>query len=309
MITLLDYGAGNVRSVRNAIRKLGCEVKNARNEADILQADKLIFPGVGSFGLVMGRLVADGFADPLAARIRENKHFLGICVALQALFEGSEDSPGVAGLSILPGQVKRFSDQSLSVPHIGWNDIKLKKECSLFNSYRQEKLYFVHSYHAQVSDVPDEWLLSTTDYGEEFVSGVGSGNCVAFQFHPEKSGFPGLDILEGFLKNDEIQIQPRKMDEPVAPTRLAKRIIACLDVRSNDSGDLVVTKGDQYDVREGGEVRIKRRDGTEFAVKPVASVGSPLDVPGVDTGLTREEMEQQEAVAVSRNGPCGSSLS
>lgn len=255
MITLLDYGAGNVRSVRNAIRKLGCEVKDATCPEDILSADKLIFPGVGSFGLVLNRLVNDGYAEPLVRRIEDNKSFLGICVALQALFEGSAESPGIQGLGVLPGQVKRFSDPSLSVPHIGWNGIKFHKQCSLFEQYNQEKVYFVHSYHAKISDVPREWLLTTTDYGEEFVSGVCRGNCAAFQFHPEKSGDAGLEILGNYLKNEEIIISPLGTRALSKKTRFAKRIIACLDVRNNDNGDLVVTKGDQYDVREEGEVR------------------------------------------------------
>ncbi|MBU0961388.1 MAG: imidazole glycerol phosphate synthase HisHF, partial [Proteobacteria bacterium] len=116
MITLLDYGAGNIRSVRNAIKKLGYTVQDVKSSADILQAERLIFPGVGSYGSVMERLQRDGFVEPLIERIRSDKPFLGICVALQALFEGSEESPGVAGLSILKGQVKRFKSGDLSVP-------------------------------------------------------------------------------------------------------------------------------------------------------------------------------------------------
>ena len=255
MITLLDYGAGNVRSVRNAIRKLGFEVKDAASAADILNADKLIFPGVGSFGLVMSQLENDGYVEPLRQRISENRSFLGICVALQAFFEGSEETPGVAGLGILKGQVKRFSDLDLSVPHIGWNGIKLHKSCSLFNNYDGEKLYFVHSYHGTITDVPENWKLATTDYGEEFLSAICLGNVAAFQFHPEKSGDAGLSILQRFLEDDEIEVRPLADVSTGATTELAKRVIACLDVRSNDSGDLVVTKGDQYDVREEGEVR------------------------------------------------------
>ncbi len=255
MITLLDYGAGNVRSVRNAIRKLGFEVKDAASAADILSAEKLIFPGVGSFGLVMSQLENDGFVEPLRQRISENRSFLGICVALQAFFEGSEETPGTAGLGILKGQVKRFSDRELSVPHIGWNGIKLHKNCSLFDSYRSEKLYFVHSYHGTVQDVPEQWKLATTDYGEEFISAICRGNVAAFQFHPEKSGEAGLSILQRFLEDDQIVVMPVADDAAGAQTTLAKRVIACLDVRSNDNGDLVVTKGDQYDVREEGEVR------------------------------------------------------
>lgn len=255
MITLLDYGAGNVRSVRNAIRKLGFEVRDACSAEDILTADKLIFPGVGSFGLVMSQLQNDGYIEPLQRRISENRSFLGICVALQAFFEGSEETPGVAGLGILKGQVKRFSEPNLSVPHIGWNGIKLHKRCSLFTDYLDEKLYFVHSYHGSSKDVPEQWKLATTDYGEEFTSAICHGNVAAFQFHPEKSGTAGLSILRRFLEDEEIGVSTEVCYDKVAKTQLAKRVIACLDVRSNDNGDLVVTKGDQYDVREEGEVR------------------------------------------------------
>lgn len=254
-VTLLDYGAGNVRSVRNAIRKLGISVDDVQHPDDILSAEKLIFPGVGSFGLVMDRLKEAGYIEPLQRRIKENKHFLGICVALQALYEGSEESPGVAGLGVLPGKILRFPEGKLAVPQIGWNGIRLQKESSLFTHYKGEKLYFVHSYHAPV-DVSSDWTLATTNYGNEFVSAVAKGNVTAFQFHPEKSGEAGLGILKEYLTSGEsIDLSPKKRENDQPPTQMAKRVIACLDVRSNDGGDLVVTKGDQYDVRDDGEVR------------------------------------------------------
>lgn len=257
MITLLDYGAGNVRSVRNAIRKLGFEVKNVESPADILAAEKLIFPGVGSFGAVMERLQRDGYIEPLKQRIRQNMPMLGICVALQAFFDGSEESPGVPGLGILPGIIRRFSEPGLAVPQIGWNGILLKKESPLFQHYNDEKLYFVHSYRADLEEENLDWILATTSYGGEFVSAIEKGNITACQFHPEKSGKAGLAILNNFLcrqAESKIIVAPSVKTEKTA-THLAKRIIACLDVRSNDGGDLVVTKGDQYDVREEGEVR------------------------------------------------------
>lgn len=256
MITLLDYGAGNVRSVRNAIRKLGYEVQDVKDPEDILKAEKLIFPGVGSFGLVMDRLARDGFVAPLQERIRQNRPMLGICVALQAFFEGSEESPGVPGLGIIPGMVKRFTEPGLSIPQIGWNGIVLRKESPLFTEYAGEKLYFVHSYRAVLEESSREWILATTAYGGEFVSAIEKGNITAFQFHPEKSGKAGLNILNNFLgqRQETIHITS-PISQDVCRTQLAKRIIACLDVRSNDAGDLVVTKGDQYDVREEGEVR------------------------------------------------------
>lgn len=256
VITLLDYGAGNVRSVRNAIRKLGCSVRDVQSPDDILTAEKLIFPGVGSFGLVMNRLRESGYIAPLRQRIAENKPFLGICVALQALYEGSEESPGVAGLGIIPGQIVRFAVKDLAVPQIGWNGIKLVKQSPLLDDYRNEKLYFVHSYHAQVAAETKDWALALTDYGREFVSAVEKGNVTAFQFHPEKSGAAGLRILARYLEtsSETIHVSTPAVFPP-DKTKIAKRIIACLDVRSNDHGDLVVTKGDQYDVRHEGEVR------------------------------------------------------
>ena len=256
MITLLDYGAGNVRSVRNAIRKLGFAVKDVSAPQDILQAEKLIFPGVGSFGSAMQRLAEFGYLEPLISYIREDRPFLGICLGLQTLFESSEESLGVNGLGIIKGLVKRFDDPSLSVPQIGWNGITIQKPSSLFAGYQQEKLYFVHSYRAVPTPENRDWILTTTDYGDEFISGVQKGRVAAFQFHPEKSGEAGLNILNNFLSGTGLNTtMESELPGSCQPTRLAKRIIACLDVRTNDRGDLVVTKGDQYDVREKGEVR------------------------------------------------------
>ena len=252
MITLLDYGAGNVRSVRNAIKKLGYEVKDVKSPADIVQAEKLIFPGVGSFGNAMDRLQQKGYMQPLIDYIRADRLFLGICIGLQSLFEGSEESPGKAGLGIIPGQVKRFQPSELSVPQIGWNGIVQKQKSCLFAGYKEEKLYFVHSFRAAPAPNNQDWLLTTTSYGEEFISGVQKGNVAAVQFHPEKSGEAGLNILKNFLDAKQLTADPSPES---GTTKIAKRIIACLDVRTNDNGDLVVTKGDQYDVREQGEVR------------------------------------------------------
>jgi len=253
-ITLLDYGAGNVRSVRNAIRKLGYAVKDVRRPSDIETADKLVFPGVGSFGSAMERLRAEGYAEPLIRYLRADRPFLGICLGLQTLFEGSEESPGVPGLGLIPGLVRRFDPARFPVPQIGWNGIKPRKASALFAGYRGERLYFVHSFHAPLSDRAADWTLATTDYGVEYPSAVQKGNVAAVQFHPEKSGEAGLRILANFLAAGRLDRGPRPGERP-EPTRLARRVIACLDVRTNDAGDLVVTKGDQYDVREEGEVR------------------------------------------------------
>lgn len=256
MITLLDYGAGNVRSVRNAIRKLGFEVKDAVTPDDILQAEKLVFPGVGNFRSAIQRLNDLGYIEPLLERLKSNKPFLGICLGLQTLFEGSEESLGTPGLGIIPGMVGRFDETDLSVPQIGWNGINIRKDSPLFEGYHNEKFYFVHSYRAMANDQNKEWQLTTTNYGDEFISGVQKGNVVAFQFHPEKSGEAGLNIFKNFLSADDLAtVVSGSSPEAASETKIAKRIIACLDVRNNDAGDLVVTKGDQYDVREEGEVR------------------------------------------------------
>ncbi|MBI5142745.1 MAG: imidazole glycerol phosphate synthase subunit HisF [Nitrospirae bacterium] len=257
MITLLDYGAGNVRSVRNAIRKLGHQVIDVERSDDILAADRLVFPGVGSFGTAMSRLERDGYVAPLLEYLRADRPFLGICLGMQTLFEGSDECFGVRGLGLIPGMVRRFEPSHLSVPQIGWNGVNMHKKSPLFNGYGGQKFYFVHSFRAVVSEINRHWVLTTTNYGDEFISGVQKGRVAAFQFHPEKSGDAGLRIIRNFIEADELSPSVYETDRqnPVEPTQIAKRIIACLDVRTNDNGDLVVTKGDQYDVREQGEVR------------------------------------------------------
>ncbi len=255
MIKMLDYGAGNVRSVRNAIRMLGWEVEYVTSPEDIITAEKLVFPGVGNFGVVMSRLEKRGFIEPLIKRIHENKPLLGICVALQCFFEGSEEAPGVSGLGVIPGMVRRFKDEQQSVPQIGWNGISPQKHSSLFHGYNSEKLYFVHSYYAEILKENTSWILSTTTYGCQFISAIQRGNVAAFQFHPEKSGAPGLSLLRNFLAGNVDCQESVAANFVQEDTTMAKRVIACLDVRTNDNGDLVVTKGDQYDVREKGQVR------------------------------------------------------
>ena len=250
MISLLDYGAGNVRSVINALEKLGETVNIVSTGDDINRADRLVFPGVGSFGAMMEILQEKKYISALKEYLQSGKPFFGICLGLQVLFEKSEEAPGIAGLSIIPGEVKRFA-VDLAVPHIGWNGIKVKKPAQIFNGMQgDEKFYFVHSYH--VAPASEEFVLTTTDYEYEFVSAIQKNNIIATQFHPEKSGKAGLALLENFLSDTREAIIPRACPKK---TELAKRIIACLDVRTNDRGDLVVTKGDQYDVREDGNVR------------------------------------------------------
>jgi glutamine amidotransferase/cyclase len=250
MITLLDYGAGNVRSVINAIERLGETVKICTSGADLLSAEKLVFPGVGAFGRMMEILQARNFVAPLKRYLESGRPYFGICLGMHALFDESEEALGVSGLGFFKGQVQRFRTD-LAVPHIGWNGIRMRQPSRIFNGFQgDEKFYFVHSYHVVPTD--DKVVLTTTDYGYEFVSAVQKGIVVGTQYHPEKSGPQGLKLLRNFME------AAAAADGPImagSPTRLAKRIIACLDVRANDQGDLVVTKGDQYDVRQKGEVR------------------------------------------------------
>ncbi|HYN78044.1 MAG TPA: imidazole glycerol phosphate synthase subunit HisF [Lamprocystis sp. (in: g-proteobacteria)] len=255
MISLLDYGAGNVRSLRNAIHALGFDLTEIERPADILKAERLIFPGVGAFGAAMERLHQLGYVGPLKEYLAAGRPFLGICIGLQTLFEGSEESPGVPGLGLIPGLIRRFPSGELAVPHMGWNGVRVERPSPLFADYQGEKFYFVHSYHAEPGPENADWRLATTDYGRPFLSAVQRGRVAAVQFHPEKSGAAGLKLLRQFLAGDETVTE---VPSATGPSRFAKRIIACLDVRANDQGDLVVTKGDQYDVREkgaGGDVR------------------------------------------------------
>ncbi|KAI7906830.1 imidazole glycerol phosphate synthase-like protein hisHF [Cokeromyces recurvatus] len=258
---MLDYGAGNVRSLVNAIHHLGHDIKFVKEPSDIALAEKLIFPGVGDFGFAMRALHAKGYSEPLKAYIKSGKPFMAICVGMQTLFEGSAESDE-PGLGIIPGKVLKFDNSNKAVPHMGWNHTDLLKsqpdntpgQAVNYNLDENKVYYFVHSYAAPYTEENKDWVLSTTQYGDEiFISAVQKENVFATQFHPEKSGYAGLALLKSFITGtgvvDErtvIYKSPMKKENDA----FTKRIIACLDVRANDQGDLVVTKGDQYDVRE-----------------------------------------------------------
>lgn len=277
-VTILDYGAGNVRSLRNAIKHLGYKVKDVESIEDIVNAEVIVFPGQGCFHQAMGSLHSLGYVDALRKYINDDRPFFGICLGMQLLFEGSEESPGVAGLNIIPGNVTLFDRSSgITVPQIGWNGMSQVKECSVLTGVStDDKAYFVHSFCALPSENNLDWILTTTDYGSQrYISIVQKGNVVAAQFHPEKSGAVGLRMIDNFLStkgilhssNPSVSLTTLR---DLSPTVMTNRIIACLDVRSNDSGDLVVTKGDQYDVREVSHESSGGRGGVRNLGKPVA---------------------------------------
>ncbi|KAF0696757.1 Aste57867_12516 [Aphanomyces stellatus] len=260
VIHVLDYGAGNVRSLKNALHAIGYSTVDVERVEDIHNASILLFPGVGNFQQAMSFLNKNNYVDALKAYIHANKRFLGICLGMQTLFEGSEECPGVPGLGVIPGIVSKFPTENLAVPHIGWNGVRAQSPSPLFAHLATDEdptLYFVHSFRAMPTPANESWVLTTTNYGDvKFISSIQRGNVMATQFHPEKSGAVGLHMLRGFLDGSASATLP---PSTTTSTQLRKRVVACLDVRSNDAGDLVVTKGDQYDVREasaeGGNVR------------------------------------------------------
>lgn len=194
MIALIDYGAGNLRSISNACMKLGEKPVLVTEPAKLEKAEKIILPGVGNFGPAMQSL--EGFRDVLLERIEKGVPFLGLCLGIQVILEGSEESPGVKGLGIIKGTCKRFPS-SVKIPHMGWNSIKVGKSRLLEGIRTEDYFYFVHSYYP----VPEgDVVAATTDYGVEFPSVIERDNVFATQFHPEKSREPGLRVLKNFLK-------------------------------------------------------------------------------------------------------------
>jgi len=203
MIIVIDYGMGNLHSVRKALEVVGANVRISSRAEEISKADKIVFPGVGSFGEAMKELNRRKLVKPIKDAIAGGKPFLGLCLGLQLLFERSEEAPGVRGLSVLKGDVKRFRVKGLKVPHMGWNNIayslKLKAVSPklLKNVPDNSYMYFVHSYYAKPKD--KRIVLTTTNYGIDFASGICKDNIYAFQFHPEKSQALGLRILKNFV--------------------------------------------------------------------------------------------------------------
>jgi len=279
-VSLLDYGAGNVRSVRNAIAALGYSIEDITSPEQITSPSTkcIIFPGVGAYGTAMNVLNEKGYVEPLKEYLASGRPYFGICLGMQSLFESSDESgASVSGIGVIPGHITKFDASKMAVPHIGWNGRQICQESPLFKYVSGDDcVYFVHSYYARVDTTPNEWILTKTVYeGQEYVSSIQKGNICACQFHPEKSGQTGLNILKGFLEavsegtlSSSIPLPSVLTEE--CKTELVKRVVVALDVRSNDSGDLVVTKGDQYDVREVDDSAPKGRGGVRNLGKPVS---------------------------------------
>lgn len=200
MIAIIDYDAGNIKSVEKALLALGEEVTVSRDADTILHADGVILPGVGAFGDAMEKLHKYGLVEVIHKCVEQNIPFLGICLGLQLLFESSEESPGVRGLHILDGKIVRIPEApGLKIPHIGWNDLDFPNEGRLFEGIDWHAyVYFVHSYYLQASD--ERIVTATTEYGTRIHASVEKGNVFACQFHPEKSSAVGLKILENFIQ-------------------------------------------------------------------------------------------------------------
>ena len=200
MIAIIDYDAGNIKSVEKALQKLGAEVIVTRDPDEIRKAGKVILPGVGSFGDAMQNLHSFGLVPVIREVVEKGTPFLGICLGLQLLFDRSEESPGVEGLGLLKGEILRIPDgPGLKIPHMGWNSLDLHGEGKLFRNVPQNAyMYFVHSYYLKASD--RDIVKATAEYGVTIDASVEKDNIFACQFHPEKSSDMGMEILKSFME-------------------------------------------------------------------------------------------------------------
>ncbi len=199
MIAIIDYDAGNLRSVEKALLSLGEEAVITRNQEEIFSADKVVLPGVGAFGDAMEKLNQYGLTDVIRQVAAKGTPFLGICLGLQLMFESSEESPSAEGLGLLKGRILRFPDRpGFKVPHMGWNSLDIRPDSRLFSGISPgEYVYFVHSYYLKAEN--EEAVAAAAEYGVRIHAAVEWGNLYACQFHPEKSGDTGLRILKNFV--------------------------------------------------------------------------------------------------------------
>lgn len=199
MISIIDYGAGNLHSVKNALDFLGAESQITGNADKIRSSERIILPGVGAFGAAMDSLREKNLDAVIKEAAKDGKPILGICLGLQLMFEESEESPGAEGLGIFKGRIVKIPDKGLKIPHMGWNSLILKKESRLFKGLPEETfVYFVHSYYLKTAE-PDI-VSASTFYGAELDIAAERGNVFATQFHPEKSGAAGMKILKNFTE-------------------------------------------------------------------------------------------------------------
>ncbi len=200
MIAIIDYDAGNIKSVEKALKRLGQEVKVTRDREEILHADKVILPGVGSFGDAMEKLVNYGLKDVIYEVVDKKIPLLGICLGMQLLFERSDETPGVDGLGILKGEILRIPETSgLKIPHMGWNSLEFHGNGKLFKGLPSEPyVYFVHSYYLEAEE--EEIVTATAEYGTCIHASVEKGQVFGCQFHPEKSSDIGIQILQNFVE-------------------------------------------------------------------------------------------------------------
>ena len=200
MIAIIDYDAGNIKSVEKAVNYLGEKAVLSRERETILKAEKVILPGVGNFGDAMGKIRSYGLEDVIKEVVDSKKPFLGICLGLQLMFESSEESPGVKGLGLLEGEIVRIPDkEGLKIPNIGWNSLSFPNKGRLFQGVEEGAyVYFVHSFYLKAKD--PSIVAATTEYSTLIHASVEKENVFACQFHPEKSSKTGLKILENFLR-------------------------------------------------------------------------------------------------------------
>jgi glutamine amidotransferase len=198
MITIIDYGMGNIRSVEKAIELYTKDVQVSSDPATITESTALVMPGDGAFGHAMENLHSLGWVEPLKEYLANNGNFLGICLGYQLLFSTSEEFGSSEGLDVVKGNVVKFDDSSLKVPHMGWNTVDLVNNNKYFDSIDSNNyFYFIHSYYPQIID--KDWIVGEVNYGINFPCVVGKGNIIATQFHPEKSHKFGLKIIENFV--------------------------------------------------------------------------------------------------------------
>lgn len=207
MIAIVDYGIGNLGSVIKGLRHAGAETVLTGDPAVLRAASALVLPGDGAFGATMDEIRARGLVDVLEETAASGRPLLGICIGMQVLFEESEEHGRHLGLGFLPGRVRRFDD-SLPVPHMGWNRLHQKRPHPLLDGFTEgQHVYFVHSYYCES---PEEVLVATSDYGRDFAAIVARGNVIGVQFHPEKSQAVGLRMLDGFVRMVNAQAAQRR---------------------------------------------------------------------------------------------------